>query len=141
MNNFYFTRETYTEREPGESANDRNDRAIRVAAKWYSQHLSNAKSDGDELRIVLLTNDHGNKQKAEECDLLVYKCKKFLQIFIDFFIFLFAQCHMHSFPYILGEEYIKGLIANPELVDRLALSNDDKVNTCNMDSFYIKIVR
>lgn len=33
------------------------------------------------------------------------------------------------FTYILGEEYIKSLIANPELVDRLALSNDDKVNT------------
>lgn len=26
-----------------------------------------------------------------------------------------------------GEEYIKSLIANPELVDRLALSSDDNV--------------
>lgn len=38
---------------------------------------------------------------------------------------------MHLFPCILGEEYIKSLIANPELVDRLALSNCDKVNTHN----------
>uniref|UniRef100_A0A4W6DQ62 Protein DIS3 homolog n=1 Tax=Lates calcarifer TaxID=8187 RepID=A0A4W6DQ62_LATCA len=91
-------RETFIEREPGESANDRNDRAIRVAAKWYSQHLKMFESDTDGLKVVLLTNDQGNKQKAEESDLLVYKC----------------------------EEYIKSLIANPELVDRLALSSDDK---------------
>ncbi|XP_039995125.1 exosome complex exonuclease RRP44 isoform X1 [Xiphias gladius] len=101
--NFYtFTnehhRETFIEREPGESANDRNDRAIRVAAKWYSQHLKTSESGTDGLKVVLLTNDQGNKQKAEESGLLVYKC----------------------------EEYIKSLIANPELVDRLALSNCDK---------------
>lgn len=40
-----------------------------------------------------------------------------------------SLCHERLFTYILGEEYIKSLIANPELVDRLALSNDDKVNT------------
>uniref|UniRef100_A0A8D3DIK5 Exosome complex exonuclease RRP44 n=1 Tax=Scophthalmus maximus TaxID=52904 RepID=A0A8D3DIK5_SCOMX len=86
-------RETFIDREPGESANDRNDRAIRVAAKWYSQHLKTFECDKDGLKVVLLTNDQGNKQKAEESGLLVYKC----------------------------EEYIKSLIANPELVDRLAL--------------------
>ena len=31
--------ECYVERKPGESANDRNDRAIRRAAKWYKEHL------------------------------------------------------------------------------------------------------
>ncbi|XP_028278895.1 exosome complex exonuclease RRP44 [Parambassis ranga] len=91
-------KETFIEREPGESANDRNDRAIRVAAKWYSQHLKASEAEADGLKVVLLTNDQGNKQKAEESGLLVYKC----------------------------EEYIKSLIANPELVDRLALSNDEK---------------
>uniref|UniRef100_A0A8D3D1Q2 Exosome complex exonuclease RRP44 n=1 Tax=Scophthalmus maximus TaxID=52904 RepID=A0A8D3D1Q2_SCOMX len=90
---FCFSRETFIDREPGESANDRNDRAIRVAAKWYSQHLKTFECDKDGLKVVLLTNDQGNKQKAEESGLLVYKC----------------------------EEYIKSLIANPELVDRLAL--------------------
>lgn len=39
-------------------------------------------------------------------------------------------CHNHLFTNILGEEYIKSLIANPELMDRLALSSDDKVNAC-----------
>ncbi|XP_003963807.2 exosome complex exonuclease RRP44 [Takifugu rubripes] len=91
-------RETFIEREPGESANDRNDRAIRVAAKWYSEHLKGHQPDGDELRVVLLTNDLGNREKAKENNLLVFKC----------------------------EEYIKSLIANPELVDRLALSSDDQ---------------
>lgn len=71
-----FSRETFVEREPGESANDRNDRAIRVAARWYSQHLKGCPSGGEELRVVLLTNDLGNKQKAEESKLLVYKCKR-----------------------------------------------------------------
>uniref|UniRef100_A0A3Q2Q0V1 DIS3 homolog, exosome endoribonuclease and 3'-5' exoribonuclease n=1 Tax=Fundulus heteroclitus TaxID=8078 RepID=A0A3Q2Q0V1_FUNHE len=65
-------RETFIEREPGESANDRNDRAIRVAVKWYSQHLKTPGSDPDGLKVVLLTNDQGNKQKAEENGLLVY---------------------------------------------------------------------
>lgn len=91
-------RETFIEREPGESANDRNDRAIRVAVGWYSQHLKTLESGPDGLKVVLLTNDQGNKQKAEENNLVVYKF----------------------------EEYIKSLIANPDLVDRLALSNDDK---------------
>lgn len=68
-------RDTFIEREPGESANDRNDRAIRVAAKWYSQHLKTSELDTDGLKVVLLTNDLGNKQKAEESGLLVYKCK------------------------------------------------------------------
>ncbi|XP_077438757.1 exosome complex exonuclease RRP44 [Vanacampus margaritifer] len=89
-------RDTFIEREPGESANDRNDRAIRVAAKWYSEHLAKP----DDPKVVLLTNDLGNHQKAQESGLIVYKF----------------------------EEYVKGLIANPELVDRLALSNDDKNN-------------
>ena len=70
-----FFRETFIEREPGESANDRNDRAIRVAAKWYSEHLKKSESDTGPLKVVLLTNDQGNKQKAEESGLLVYKCK------------------------------------------------------------------
>lgn len=71
---FYYSRDTFIEREPGETANDRNDRAIRVAAKWYTEHLKTP-SDAEGLKVVLLTNDQGNKQKAEESGLLVYKCK------------------------------------------------------------------
>ncbi|XP_012678882.2 exosome complex exonuclease RRP44 [Clupea harengus] len=87
-------RETFIEREPGESANDRNDRAIRAAAHWYSKHIP----DSAEIKVVMLTNDRLNKEKAEQTGLLVYRC----------------------------DEYIKSLIANPELVDRLALTSDEK---------------
>ena len=34
--------ETYVERLPGESANDRNDRAIRRAASWYAGQGGNS---------------------------------------------------------------------------------------------------
>ncbi|KAI5089943.1 exosome complex exonuclease RRP44 [Silurus meridionalis] len=90
-------RETFVEREQGESANDRNDRAIRVAAKWYTEHLSKSPSDS-EPKVVLLTNDRANKEKAEQIGVIAYRC----------------------------EEYIKSLIGNPELVDRLALTSDDQ---------------
>lgn len=48
-----------------------------------------------------------------------------------------------------GEEYVKSLIANPELVDRLALTNDDKVtniytishlHTCTFCSSYFRFI-
>uniref|UniRef100_A0AAR2JIR8 Exosome complex exonuclease RRP44 n=1 Tax=Pygocentrus nattereri TaxID=42514 RepID=A0AAR2JIR8_PYGNA len=90
-------RQTFIEREQGESINDRNDRAIRVAAKWYTEHLNKAPSVG-ELKVVLLTNDRANRDKAEQNGLLAYRC----------------------------EEYIKSLTGNPELVDRLALTSDDQ---------------
>ncbi|VAI10157.1 unnamed protein product [Triticum turgidum subsp. durum] len=44
----------------GESPNDRNDRAIRVAARWYQSHL------GDSAKVLLVTNDRDNKRKATE---------------------------------------------------------------------------
>ncbi|KAL8570447.1 exosome catalytic subunit dis3 [Nucella lapillus] len=60
-----FNKETYMEREPGESANDRNDRAIRAATQWYRQHLRG-------VVVVLLTNDMDNKNKALEAGLTAY---------------------------------------------------------------------
>lgn len=58
---YNFCRDTYVERQPGESANDRNDRAIRVAAAWYENHL---KQSG--IRVVLLSDDKKNLEKARE---------------------------------------------------------------------------
>ncbi|KAJ8771123.1 hypothetical protein K2173_023448 [Erythroxylum novogranatense] len=55
-----FHRDTYVQSMTGESPNDRNDRAIRVAAKWYQTHL------GDAARILLITNDRENMRKASE---------------------------------------------------------------------------
>ncbi|KAK2975679.1 hypothetical protein RJ640_027782 [Escallonia rubra] len=53
-------KETYVKAMAGESPNDRNDRAIRVAAQWYQNHL------GSTTRVVLITNDRENKRKAIE---------------------------------------------------------------------------
>ncbi|KAH0953363.1 hypothetical protein HN011_004299 [Eciton burchellii] len=53
--------ETYIEREPGEKINDRNDRAIRIAVKWYNTHLA---SNNSNIKIVLLTDDMENKTRA-----------------------------------------------------------------------------
>ncbi|KAM5547021.1 exosome complex exonuclease RRP44 [Rosa sericea] len=53
-------KDTYVTDMSGESKNDRNDRAIRVAAQWYQTHLAGS------VRILLLTNDKENKGKALE---------------------------------------------------------------------------
>ncbi|MBN3319472.1 RRP44 exonuclease, partial [Atractosteus spatula] len=89
--------ETYIEQEQGESAAELHDRAIRVAAQWYTEHLKKAQT-AEDLKIILLTHDGKCKEKAEEIGLVSYNC----------------------------EEYIKSLIANPELVDRLALKSENE---------------
>ena len=48
-------KETYIERKEGESANDRNDRAIRVACKWYEEHLKLGKPTSG-IEIVMITS-------------------------------------------------------------------------------------
>ncbi|XP_008786671.2 exosome complex exonuclease RRP44 homolog A [Phoenix dactylifera] len=53
-------RDTYVKEMVGESPNDRNDRAIRVAARWYQSHL------GGSTQVLLITNDRENKRKAIE---------------------------------------------------------------------------
>ncbi|GFZ09471.1 ribonuclease II family protein [Actinidia rufa] len=55
-----YHRDTYVKAMVGESPNDRNDRAIRVATRWYQNHLGNA------TRVLLITNDRENKRKANE---------------------------------------------------------------------------
>ncbi|XP_012223376.1 exosome complex exonuclease RRP44 [Linepithema humile] len=61
-------RDTYIEREPGEKTNNRNDRAIRVAVKWYNTHLD---SEDCNIKIVLLTDDVENRTLATEDGLFV----------------------------------------------------------------------
>ncbi|CAG5119546.1 unnamed protein product, partial [Candidula unifasciata] len=62
-----FNMHTYIERKPGESANDRNDRAVRKAVAWYVDHL---KESG--IEVVLLTNDMENKRLALQEQLKAY---------------------------------------------------------------------
>lgn len=67
-----FNRETYIEREPGESINDRNDKAIRTAALWYQLHLG-----PKNIKSVLLSEDAANREKAVEMDITALSCNGF----------------------------------------------------------------
>ncbi|XP_027903296.1 exosome complex exonuclease RRP44 homolog A [Vigna unguiculata] len=55
-----YHRDTYVKEMSGETKNDRNDRAIRVATQWYQNHL------GGGVKVLLITNDRENKRKASE---------------------------------------------------------------------------
>lgn len=54
--------------------NDRNDSAIRKAAAWYSEHLSN--NQCTNATVVLLTDDADNREKAKRMSILSCSCKK-----------------------------------------------------------------
>lgn len=87
-------KDTYVVRKPGESTNDRNDRAIRVATKWYDTHLAEQQKDIPEekrVRVVLISDDAGNRAKAKEEGILV--------------------CTV--------EEYLKSLLRNLDLLDKI----------------------
>lgn len=64
-----FRLETHVIREKGETINDRNDRAVRKAVKWYVDHLEKATKEIGRSRncpsIVMLSDDKGNLQKAK----------------------------------------------------------------------------
>ena len=65
-----FRLETYVVRDIGESINDRNDRAVRKAVKWYSEHLVQAvKAAGGRSKqtptVVMLSDDKDNLRKAK----------------------------------------------------------------------------
>ena len=68
----------YTEREPGESANDRNDRAIRNAAEWYSRHLSGPGAP----KMILITHDAANKRLSEERGITAMSLKDYVHAFM-----------------------------------------------------------
>ncbi|BAT79018.1 hypothetical protein VIGAN_02181000 [Vigna angularis var. angularis] len=55
-----YHRDTYVKEMSGETKNDRNDRAIRVATQWYQNHL------GGAVKVLLITNDRENRRKASE---------------------------------------------------------------------------
>lgn len=54
------------ERKPGETSNDRNDRAIRVATQWYTSHVSAKNGTSADVKVILLTNDIDNLKKAQD---------------------------------------------------------------------------
>ncbi|GMH41507.1 hypothetical protein BSKO_09417 [Bryopsis sp. KO-2023] len=71
-------KETFIKANPSESPNDRNDRAIRVAAKWYKDKLEG------KMEILLVTNDRENRRKAkEETGLAAYSMKAYAKLRTD----------------------------------------------------------
>lgn len=60
-----FHEDTYVSRGKDETINDRNDRAIRKCAKWYSTHLNDNNSK-TPIRIVFVCNDRENREKAKK---------------------------------------------------------------------------
>lgn len=67
-----FFRETYVERAPQETVNDRNDRAIRRVAQWYRKQLT-----GPE--VVLLTDDRQCKARAVADGLQALTAREFVE--------------------------------------------------------------
>ncbi|PWY95075.1 RNB-domain-containing protein [Aspergillus sclerotioniger CBS 115572] len=66
-----FRLETHVRRGPDESINDRNDRAVRTVAKWYTEHLKTTARKGkknDIPAIVVITDDKENLRKAKDED-------------------------------------------------------------------------
>ncbi|KAJ5280978.1 Exosome complex exonuclease dis3 [Penicillium angulare] len=65
-----FRLETHVRRGPEESINDRNDRAVRIVASWYSEHLKasfqKSKKEKSIPAIVVITDDKDNLRKAKE---------------------------------------------------------------------------
>jgi len=88
-------KETYIERMKDESPNDRNDRAIRVAVKWYANHLPKGKK-GSTVTAVMLSDDRDNREKAKSAAI---KCSSV-------------------------RDYVAGLTDAPELADMVVTARE-----------------
>ncbi|EGU77833.1 hypothetical protein FOXB_11697 [Fusarium oxysporum f. sp. conglutinans Fo5176] len=60
-----FRLETFVHRQANETVNDRNDRAVRLAVKWYGEHLARTKAKKLPA-VVMLSDDRENLRKAKE---------------------------------------------------------------------------
>lgn len=100
------------DREPGESNNDRNDRAIRFACNWYDGHmidaqtkrLFNSNKQTSLTRVILLTDDVANYQKAKAEGVLVANT----------------------------EEYVSSLLDHPMLIDKIAQKSSTGKENSNL---------
>ena len=72
-------KDVYVEKEENESINDRNDRAIRIAANWYKQHASSMMSDSQACKIVFLSDDRDNREKAKLLGLEAFNTIEFVE--------------------------------------------------------------
>ncbi len=61
-------KDTYTAHRPGESPNDRNDRAIRLSASWYRAHLK------DTVKVRAFTCSNASNPPATYWALCLTPC-------------------------------------------------------------------
>jgi exosome complex exonuclease DIS3/RRP44 len=73
-------RSTYVERRTGEIMNDRNDRAIRVAAQWYARHLATVDAD---VEVVMLSDDADNRARAHAEGLKALSMREYVALQAD----------------------------------------------------------
>ncbi|KAG0260863.1 exosome catalytic subunit dis3 [Mortierella polycephala] len=69
-------RETFIEKLKDETPNDRNDRAIRVATKWYAKHIQGLKPN---VSMVMMTDDVANRAKATADGLQAVSVKWYIE--------------------------------------------------------------
>ena len=69
--------DTYVQTKAGETPNDRNDRAIRVATQWFQRHHSHS------ARIILITNDRENKQIANKEGIEAVSIEEFISDYVE----------------------------------------------------------
>lgn len=75
-----FRLETYVVRDPGESVNDRNDRAVRKSVRWYAEHLARSAPRAKNLpAVVMLSNDRDNLRKARDEGLAAESLGEYVQ--------------------------------------------------------------
>jgi exosome complex exonuclease DIS3/RRP44 len=68
--------QTRIERQIDETMNDRNDRAIRTAAKWLKEQIT-------EGELILLSNDKLNRTKAQADGLVAMSMREYVSTFIE----------------------------------------------------------
>lgn len=103
----YSHRDTYLEREAGESNNDRNDRAIRFACNWYDGHMMDAQTkssfgrcqsdvESSTTRVILLTDDEANYQQAKKEGILVAHTEEYVASLLDYPMLIDKIAHKNS---------------------------------------------
>eukprot|EP00040_Diaphanoeca_grandis_P015316 m.77993 g.77993 ORF g.77993 m.77993 type:complete len:1019 (+) comp25067_c0_seq1:139-3195(+) len=110
FSNEYF-KPTFIEKKDDESINDRNDRAIRVAAHWYATHVNTSDTDAatsvdTPSNVVMLSNDVANLAFAKKEGL--------------------TSSNMR--------DYVVQILKSPELEDLLALDAHDTSATTTLSS-------
>lgn len=147
------SRDTYADREPDETANDRNDRAIRIATKWYDDHIRASQSSKDlertgktATRVILLTDDAGNRAKAEAEGILVASAAEYVKSLEDFPLLMDKLSHK-SFdsekqalpqypPHLSMKELLEGLRQKKLLQGAFQASRENYLEgSVNVESF------